>query len=490
MSTFQHRLTRTVEAYRGLQAADGGWGEDPWVGSPTSIVNTVEVLAVMRAAGTTYDDEAVQRALRYLSEAVVSHPQPVPDPVLGSELDTEEHAHGEISKNEARGENTRYCAWGISGLTLFKASRHDPALREAQSHCVSWLAEHECGVGGAWGEGPEDLHPSLVSTSAAITGLSRVCPYSPAGPEAGRLVERARTVVRQLAHRTDGARPKAFWSLRADAADARGSASATAMAVIALSGGAVIDRELAFKGAQWLLANPAKWESKREVDGSVPEADWRHMTFSLALRAILRGTHQPRSKVLRRAVLYLDSLWHESKRQWSHGVPGADPSPSGAYAVVAAYEAMANAWPFDVNREMLGEKAVPDEARASPEALLRIGRNAATLVSDLDGSEITANLTPVQAQMMILLGKRRIEGAGIDELDAKSWDVLELAEEIESGVDAATVERYVRKINENFKDVASSKRKDIGIVVQVQKSSTSLAGRRALVTVKNVTVVD
>lgn len=309
MSTFQRRLTRTVEAYRGLQADNGGWGEDPWIGSPTSIVNTVEVLAVMRAAGTAYEDDAVQRALRYLSDAVVSHPQPVPEPDSDRDLDPRKEPPRGVPKSEARGENTRYCAWGISGLTLFKASRHDPALLEAQAHCVSWLDRHQCAGNGAWAEAPkEEEHPSLVSTSAAITGLSRLCPYTSAGERAGRLVERARTVVRQLAHHTDGARPKAFWSLRADAADASGGASATAMAVIALSGGTASDRDLAFKGAKWLLANPKKWDSKVEIDGSVPDAEWRHMTFSLALRAAVRGTHQSRSKALRNTVQYLDSL--------------------------------------------------------------------------------------------------------------------------------------------------------------------------------------
>ena len=492
MSTFQHRLTRTAEAYKGLQQPGGGWGENPWIGSPTSIVNTVEVLAVLRAAGVPYQDEAVRDALGYLFKAVVEHPQPIRGHRNGEQEARPLAALAPSARDsqEARGEYSRYCAWGIAGLTLFKASRHDPELLDAQDHCVRWLAEHECRGQGAWGETPESEHPSLVSTSAAVTGLSRVCAYTRAGRNAQELVLRARAVIRQLAHETDGARPKAHWSLSADAASARGSASATAMAVIALSGGTAADQDYALKGAEWLLAHRGLWENQVESDGSVPDADWRHMAFSLGLRAIIRGTRQPPGNALRPALRYLDSLWHEDKQQWSHGRPKAEPSPSGAYAVVAAYEALANAWSFDANREVLGEKPRDDHTQISQEVLLRVGGSGATRVSDLDGSEITVSLTPVQHQMMHLLTERWLKGAKIEALDAKSWDVLELAEAIQHGVEVSTVERYVREINRLFHDVALSQGKSIGTVVQLQKSSTSPARRRAVIVVGNAEITD
>jgi hypothetical protein len=464
MSTFQQRLTTSVEGYRKLQGEDGGWGADPWVGSPTSIVNTVEVLAVLRAAKVHYEDPAVTRALKYVSEAVFTHPRP--------------------TRDGGRGANTRYCAWGLSGLTLFKESRHDPALLEAQCACVNWLAANECQGKAAWGDTPLDEHPSITSTSAAITGLSRMCGYQPAGEQASDLVERARAVVRRLARQTRGAHPKASWPLRADLPRQPGSASATAMAVIALAGGSKEDRTTAFHGAEWLLAHTDLWENRIEIDGS----DWRHMTFSLALRAILRGRHQANATALREVVRYFDLLWFEEKGQWSHGSPGWDPSPSGAYAVVAAYEAISNAWPFDAGREILGVKASSEQMEIQAEVRLQVFGTSAKLIDDLDQSELVVEFNSGEARMMSLLGRRRLEGRGNDTLEPKSWDMSDLAKEL--GVRASTVERYKRDINKRFRDEASRVDKPTGDVVLLRESTTSTSGVRALIAVENVSLTE
>jgi hypothetical protein len=486
VSTFQERLTLSVEGYRGRQATDGSWGENPWEGAPGSIVNTVEVLAVMRASGVLYEDTTVQRALTYLSEAVVSHPQRRRDD--GRPGEGENGARGEFSEGDARGAHTRYCAWGLSGLTLYKASRHDARLADAQRHCVTWLAEHEWAGRGAWGETPEDEHPSLLSTSAAITGLTRVCARHPSGDDASELVRRARAVIRSLALRTHGAQPTASWPARPNAPHPRGNASATAMAVIALAGGDPEDRVYAGEGARWLLAHKDEWADKIELDAFVPDANWQHMTFSLALRAILRGIHLPSSDhTLRPVVRYLDELWLEQEYQWSHGVPEARPSPSGSYAVVTAYEAMANAWPFDAQREILGERSTVGRSGKPAQLRVHVDHENVTLVSYLDQSQVAVTLPARLAEMMNLLAQRHCEGAESGKLDEKSWDVLELADAL-GGKEIDTVKHYMRDINRLLQDGARREGKTIGEIVQLMQSSTSRGRRRMLINVDKVTV--
>jgi hypothetical protein len=473
VSSFQTRLRSAASAYKGQQAEDGGWREERYAEAPTSIVNTVEVLAVLRAAGTPYesdDSDTIFKALRYLSNAVKTHPQPRPDEARSEETDTSNGA-----EEEGRGEHTRYCAWGLCGLTLFKESRHDRRLREAQGDCVAWLAAHELEGGGAWSEGPEDEHPSLLSTSAAITGLARVCAYHPAGEQADGLVKRARAVVRSLAHRSAAGRSQrtAWWPLDPSEPRPKRSASATAMAVIALSRGGPEDQLLAAEGARWLLKNRKSWTGRVVTDGLARGANWHHMTFSLALRAILRATRRPSDDhALRPVVEHLDELWIEEERAWAHGQRGARASPSGSYAVVTAYEAMARAWPFDAQREILRDNAKASEGDAeAPDLRLRVTKRGMTLHNAVDGVKLNVTLEPVHRRMIRLIAERHSWGAA---LHARSWGIQELAQEL-GDLEPDTVRRYAWTINNVIKEEATRKRTTQGDIVQISKKRVHLA---------------
>jgi hypothetical protein len=474
VSTFQERLGWAVSGYRQRQSADGGWGEDRWQNAPSSIVNTVEVLAILRTARMRYEDPVVRKALKYLTRAVVNHPTDDEAP--------EAHA-------EARGQHTRYCAWGLCGLTMFNASRHDPRLQEAQAHCVTWLADRELREQGAWGEGPEDEHPSLLSTSAAIVGLRRVCSYHPAGPVAASLVKRARQQVRALARPGRAAKSQrtTSWALTPESR-AKASASATAMAVLALADGGRTDRDLANEGARWLWRNAESWRGAVERDSRAPAANWQHMTFSLGLRAVLRGARRPSNDTgLRASVDFLEDLWSEESIEWSHGQPGARPSPSGSYAVVTAYEAMSQAWPFDAQREILGVGRGSPATPAEPAGLnVHIDAEHVITITDVNGMRVEATLQPAHFRMFKLLAERHSRGADKEILEERSWDMNELARELD--VNTETVRRYARAINRVFKDEARRERQTLGDLVQFMESERVPGERRPLINVDRVTL--
>jgi hypothetical protein len=493
-STFQERLSRAVGNYIDRQGSDGGWGEDRFDGAPSSIVNTVEVLAVLRAGGVRYDDTAVKRALIYLRSAVVSHPLPEPsDNLVGPP-----RIAPTAESDEARGEFVRYCAWGISGLTLYKESRHDETLAEAQSHCVKWLYDRmwtnmgplyqvpedkrmDIKKVGAWGETPHDEHPSLLSTSAAIAGLSRMCSRHQAGAVAIRLVRAARNVILSLAQKAEGPHPMVFWPGRREDACGEGSASVTAMAVISLAGGNENDRRYAGEGARWLLSRKDTWNGQVEAD-DVPDANWQHMTFSLALRAILRGAQLPSSDpTLSPVVGHLSALWCHEHNEWAHGMPDLRPSPSGSYAVVAAYEAMAKAWPFDAQRQILEATSAARRSDKPAPLHVHVDESSLTVISR-DRSKVTVPLPPRFAAMMNLVARN---GVGDGDLDSRSFGVRDLEQQLD--VEAETIKHYTREINNILKEETLKAGKPIGDIVQVT-NDTRRKEKRVRINVERVTV--
>ncbi len=493
-STFQERLSSAVAGYCDRQGEDGGWGEDMFPGAPSAIVNTVEILAVLRAGGIPYEHSVVQKAMGYLCRAVVDHPRPErPEGLSG--------APGVVPGRERRGEYTRYCAWGISGLTLYKESRHHERLEEAQLHCVRWLWDHMwTDVGpyahakqeglkikrvGAWGETPGDEEPSLVSTSAAISGLSRMCPRQRKTGEAPTmLIRRARNTIHTQAHRHADADTMAFWPPPGGDEASEGTASLTAMAVISLAGGDPQDRSCAADGARWLVSHKERWHERVESHPNVPATNWQHMTFSLALRAILRGAKLPSNDpILTPVVAHLNGLWREEDREWAHGLSQLRASPSGSYAVVAAYEAMANAWPFDAQRQILEATAASRRSTRPHKLEVRVDTTGMFVVSPKDGSEVRVELAPRLADVAFVVAS---EGELDGGLGSTSMAVHELAARFEK--DPETIKHYARQISNEVKEASLRWGTSIGEIVQIT-SDTKRRSKRVRINVETVVAV-
>ncbi|MGW6454732.1 hypothetical protein ACWF94_02190 [Streptomyces sp. NPDC055078] len=92
LAAFEARAGEAARTLLHNQGYDGGWGLT--LTSVSSIVNTSEVLPILRAAGIA--GQPVRQALDFLTGAIVEHCRP-------------RHKGG-------RGEHTRFIAFGLAGL--------------------------------------------------------------------------------------------------------------------------------------------------------------------------------------------------------------------------------------------------------------------------------------------------------------------------------------------------------------------------------------
>ncbi|WP_416483432.1 hypothetical protein [Streptomyces sp. CL12] len=116
----------------------------------SSIVNTSEVLSVLRVAGIA--GQPVRRALGFLTGAIPQHCRP-------------RHKGG-------RGEHTRFVAFGLAGLLSHPRFFHQEGVAEAVAWCVGWFADHR--VDHGWPEvlGLDDT--SLHQTASTVRGLAQL----------------------------------------------------------------------------------------------------------------------------------------------------------------------------------------------------------------------------------------------------------------------------------------------------------------------------
>jgi hypothetical protein len=479
MQTFSDRLRESVAVYRRLQSPiDGGWTEDRTADAPRSIVNTTEVLTILRAARVPHDDPAVQRGLGFLAQNVFVHPRVRSDQGL-----------------DGRGRKTRYLAWGLRGLVLWQEARQDPRWRPAQEHCVRWLARNEqlrriddageLWVGGAWKEHERNEHPSLLSTQMAVEALDRVA-YGATTVEAARaMAGRARAEVARMAQ--DSAQ-SAWWPQVPG--ERQPSAAATALAVLCLARGDASQRGLAKRGVRWLMGHVSRWVSTPEGDANAHGSNWSHMTFSLGVRAVLT----PHSGVdatgapLRPVIDYLDDLWLPRSGEWSHGKPGARPSPTGSCAVVLAHQALRDSWPFDASMHILQRRSPRRTVARRPAGfVLKLDARSTATVYDLTGDEVlTRRLGPRAGLLLSVLAVRHQTSDG-ERLATSSVESDELARLL--GVLPDTVRTTVARLNRALISAALERDHHIGDLIQefaVPGSRT----RRWHVNVDEVVVVD
>ncbi|MFF7192369.1 hypothetical protein ACFZAM_01415 [Streptomyces sp. NPDC008079] len=317
----------------------------------SSIVNTGEVLTVLRAAGIA--GQPVRTALGFLTAAVPEHCQP-------------RHKGG-------RGEHTRFVAFGLAGLLSHPAFLHHAGVAEAVVRCVGWLEGHE--VDHGWPEvlGLDDT--SLHQTALVVHALAQLRDILngfgpgivlPGGAETGRLLHRVEPLIDHgvhglLYHR----RPSGAWGWRTYV-DTDPSPSKTALCLLALSAvasgtgpggepayrdipwetggvnGAVRTRrlsEVVTEAGQWLLYNHHRWESFVEDDKDVQGTAWEHMAYALCTQAAVRAGASPRDPRLAKAWRLMDDLWDAEASLWNEpGASGKRATIRAAAYTVAAYE--------------------------------------------------------------------------------------------------------------------------------------------------------
>jgi hypothetical protein len=381
---FSVRVALAATRYANRRNPDFGWGAFEL--SESSIVNTAEVLAILRTAGHACTEDVVADAITFLCAAVEEHPKP--------------------RDEGGRGPFARYSTFGLLGLTEFLAALQRADVRRAIGVCQEWLLAHRLPNGG-WAEHVDDDRLSAFQTATAIIGLCRLDPRDSLVDEAvGALLELRRGVAFPVNDR-----------------ERDPSVPHTALATIALY---VAGRDNdALAAARWLMRHPARWVHEVDEDNNVPGSPWRHMTFALVLRAlVVTGAAQPTDSLLRPTITLLDALWSTSANEWLDGdLRHKTTSVRGSYAAVLAQRALARA---------AGTAAVDDlSALAEPaegaqlELPGRTDRMPRLTIIDKtrialrfgDGSSVTVPLTRAQREVVDAL-RNAPDGERIEQLAA------------------------------------------------------------------------
>jgi len=349
LAAFEARAGQAARTLLHHQGYDGGWGLT--LTSVSSIVNTSEVLPVLRAAGIA--GQPVRQALDFLTGAIGEHCRP-------------RHKGG-------RGEHTRFVSFGLAGLLSHPRFFQRSGVAETAAWCVGWLGSHRVDHGWPEALGLDDtsLHQTALALHALAQLRDTLHALGPglqleAGVDTSDLLEQVEPLISHGVHgllyhrRSSGA-----WGWRTYV-DTSPSPSKTALCLLALSAvragtgpegepayhdsprdtggvhGCVQKKrlsEVVAEAGQWLLHNHHRWETFVEDDKDVQGTAWVHMAYALCSQAAVRagaGPHDPR---LSKAWRLMADLWDSEAGMWNEpGASGGRATIRAAYSTVFAYE--------------------------------------------------------------------------------------------------------------------------------------------------------
>jgi hypothetical protein len=419
----------------------GGWGLRE--GQEPSIVNTAEVLAIVKAQGLSGDP--VDRAVTYLTRAIPLH-----------------CAKRELGKG--RGRNTRFVTYGLLGLTEYEGRLSRPDVADTVRWAVAWLEEHrhEGGARGeqGWPEALGEEECSLFQTAMATIAVTRLksaleqrgtsAPL-PGEDEGFSLPHRLDLLIEHgvnglLFHRL----PNGAWP-RQTFAD-KGSPAKTALAVLALaaaadrSSGAATgpgdDRECPWGGGppegghitlaaaidggrDWLLENSARWQRFVEADPDVRGTVWSHLAYALGVRACVRACADPDDPRLHAARSLIDNSWSHNSASWTEPIDDNPlPTVRGSYNVVLAKLELRAAY-GRVGRSPAPYRSPHSQAAKRAAHQLVLKDQAVTTVDD-NGNTTVFSLSPRRFELVRLLASS--EGVAVTVSKAKIATELGLAQ--------------------------------------------------------------
>lgn len=350
LASYANRLSRTAERLLAQQGHDGGWGLT--LTSVSSIVNTSEVLAVLRSAGV--GGKPVRDAVGYLAGVIGDHCRP--------------------RQRGGRGENARFVCFGLNGLIEYAQFFRQPGVPEAVTWCVGWLERHQVEHGWPEVAGIDDtsLHQTALAV-IALTRLRQTLTELGTGLMLADGVDTTALLIRVdplIAHGLSGLlyhrRSSGAWGWRTYV-DTAPSPSKTSLCLLAAAGAAgrltaahTIDpdrnfavevggvdgkpqttrlSEVVAKAGQWLLANHQRWETFVEDDKDVQGTAWEHMAYALGVQAVLRAGGTPYDPRLAKAWRLMNDLWDSETGLWGEpGSSGRRVTIRAAYSTVCAYE--------------------------------------------------------------------------------------------------------------------------------------------------------
>lgn len=383
-ASFEARAGQAARTLLDNQGYDGGWGLT--LTSVSSIVNTSEVLPVLRAAGIA--GQPVRQALDFLTSAVPEHCRP-------------RHKGG-------RGEHTRFVAFGLAGLLSHPRFFQRDGVAETASWCVDWLEDHR--VDHGWPEvlGLDDtsLHQTALVLQALAQLRDTLHELGPGlrlatGVDTTSLLARVEPLLSHgvrglLYHR----RPSGAWGWRTYV-DTDPSPSKTALCLLALSvvcsgtgpagqpayrdefreTGGVHDQvqrkrlsEVVAEAGQWLLRNHHRWETFVEDDKDVQGTAWEHMAYALGAEAVIVAGANPRDPRLAKAWRLMNDLWDPEAGMWN------EPGASGKRATIRAAYCTASAYRQALDR--LARIGLGDDPVADDDGSAEIQITSVTLVPE------------------------------------------------------------------------------------------------------------
>lgn len=350
LSSYGERVSRAAQTLLEHQGFDGGWGLT--LTSVSSIVNTTEALAILRAADV--GGKPVRDALSFLSGTVEDHCRP--------------------RQKGGRGENTRFVCFALMGLLSYPQFFAQPGIADTAAWCVDWLEHQQIDQGWPEVAGVDD--PSLHQTARAVlalVGLRKALVgfgpgfVLPSGTDTRVLLDRVDPLIAHgvrglLYHR----RSSGAWGWRTYV-DTAPSPSKTALCLMAVAGsvgclgagdpfdpardmpqeaggvsGETVMRrpsQVVAEAADWLLRNHHRWETFVEDDKDVQGTAWEHMAYSLGVQAVLRAGANPHDQRLTRSWRLMNELWDAEAELWNEpGASGKRATIRAAFHTVCAYE--------------------------------------------------------------------------------------------------------------------------------------------------------
>lgn len=451
LGAYQKRVSRAAQTLLEHQGFDGGWGLT--LTSVSSIVNTTEALAILRAASV--GGKPVRDALSFLAGAAGEHCRP--------------------RQKGGRGENTRFVCFALSGLLSYPQFFAQQGIADAAAWCADWLEQRQIDQGWPEVAGVDD--PSLHQTARAVMALSGLRKtltdlgpgfVLPGGTDAGALLDRVEPLIAHgvrglLYHR----RRSGSWGWRTYV-DTAPSPSKTALCLMAIAGSAgclgagdlldaardvplescgvdgeaVIRRpsQVIAEAADWLLRNHQRWETFVEDDKDVQGTAWENMAYSLGVQAVLRAGGNPHDQRLARSWRLMSDLWDDEAGLWNEpGASGKRATVRAAFHTVCAYEeARARIAQIGMAEETAGNPAsgtgAGDTAHMEPQSVELIAGRRELKVSTRERS-VTCPLP--ERLFEVALALRRAPGG---------LSVSEIAAEMH--VAPSSVAKYVQRLNQ------------------------------------------
>lgn len=320
---YEAQLAQAANTLIAVQRIDGGWGLRPT--SVSSIVNTAEVLVVMRAAGQA--GAYVENGIAFLLDGL---------PVFFRDEPTT------VGGDGGRGRHIRYISFFLDGLLTYPEHAFSDKGLDRISTCLDWLDRFPAHRGGI----PETMGSNKLSihqTARVLTAVSRLLVMDEERRElpvndrntATRLADAASTYLQRIQG------PSGAWPLKAEGG--AWSAAKTALATTALGYFARVRQSEQLdvarrRGGAWLMANYEAWRSKTSRDQLEQSTDWVHLDYAECVRGVLAGTEDG-SRQLSRSWNFMTKQWSDEERLWYE--PASDignVTIRAAYHTVMAFE--------------------------------------------------------------------------------------------------------------------------------------------------------